>query len=312
MDNNDTTLLSAEKRQETLEKLRQAEPLELLIMAASFGHQDTDALEEVIQSGWIRLFFTEWNIQLKQFAHRFTFPDNTHQLIRIMRGREASGLRSELETIQVSHLVDDGYFLDEKEGTLNIQTAFPKSYARPYYQLYIKAINGYLVDCWGDFPVEVDAVRDVNDPTAHSTSSDAMIFARQYGTLLQQAFAAGCMPQSLTVDELSERLNDIETLALQMQSLMVDAAKVLPMGMWRIEVNVWFSEDTQTVNFFTFAADRIEDIVTIQNKLLRVSSFDGVAGVFNCSDVESYTVIDALTNKIIDSVVVCFDQDEQE
>lgn len=311
MDNNSMALLSAEKRQEMLEKLRRAEPLELLVMAASFVHQDTDALEDVIQSGWIRLFFTEWQIQLKQFTHRFTFSDNTHQLIRIIRGREASGLRNELETIQVSHLIDDGYFLDEKAGTLNIQTAFPKSYARPYYQLYIKSLKGYLVDFYGDFSVEIDAVRDVNDPAAHSTSADALIFAQQYGELLQQSFAAGCMPQSLTVDELRERLNDIERLALQMQSLMIEAATVLPMGMWRVEVNVWFGDDTQTFSFFTPATDHVERVVTLQDGLLRVFSFDGIAGVFNRGDVESYAVIDVPTNEKIVSAIVCFDQEEQ-
>lgn len=309
MDNNTVTLLDAEKRQGMINMIRKSTPQQLLNMADTFNQQDDETLDELIQSGWLRLFFTEWQIQLKQFAHRFVLSNDNSQLIRIMRGREASGLHSELETFQLSHILDEGYFLNEKDGTLNIQCAFPKSAYRPYYQLPINGIRGYLIDFNGDFPVEADTARDVNDPTVSTSTPDAVSFARQQGALLQQAFAAVCLPQSLTVDTLRERLETIDDIGDQHYVWMNEAAAALPMAMWRIETTIWFGDDVQTYDFFTFAATDTSSVITLQDDLIRVSSFDGVAGVFNRGDVESYTVFDALTDKKIDSVVVSIDQD---
>lgn len=309
MDNNTVTLLRAETRQKTIEQIRKSTPQQLLDMAALFNEQDDEALEEVIQSGWLRLFFVEWQIQLKQFAHRFVISNDNSQLIRIMRGREASGLHSELETFQLGRILDEGYFLNEQASTLNIQCAFPKSAYRPYYQLPLKGIRGYLIDFNGDFSVDTDTARDANDPAINTTSTDAVSAARQQAELLQQAFAAACLPQSLTVDRLRERLDTVEDIGSQYGAWVDEAASVLPMSMWRVEATIWFGDDTQTFDFFTYGAADINNVVTLQNDILRVSSFDGVAGVFNRGDVESYTLFNALTDEKINSVVVSIDQD---
>lgn len=312
MDNNVETLLSAQLRTDTLEQMGKADPLQLMSMAASLNRQDTEALEDVIASGWIRLFFTEWQVQLKQFAHRFVPYNGLDRQIRIMHWREASGLHSQLETFQIGRVLsDEGYFLNEEDGTLNIRCAFPKSYYCPYYQLPMIGIRGFLTDFHGDFCTDADAARDVRDPASSTTSADAVSLARKEATLLQQAFAASCLPQSFTVDDLKERLATIEDIASQYQSLMADASTVLPTAMWRIDLNIWFDDDTQPFHFFTFPADDIARLVPIQNHVVRVSSFDGVSGVFNRGDIESYAVIDTLTGKTIDSDMVCIDQDER-
>lgn len=312
MGDNIETLLSAMTRRETLEQVGSADPLQLMKMVALLNRQDTEVLEDIIQSGWIRLFFSEWQVQLKQFAHRFIPYDGYNRLLRIVHWREASGLHSQLETFQIGRVLsDEGYFLNEEDGTLNIRCAFPKSYYCPYYQLPMIGIRGFLMDFYGDFAVETEAARDINTPALSTTSSEAISTARQEAALLQQAFAASCLPQSLTVEELNERCDDIESIASQYQDLMANAAAVLPMAMWRIKINIWCGDDLNTFNFFASPTDDIASIIGIQNGLVRVSSFDGISGVFNRGDVESYTVIDTQTGKTIDYAMVCIDPDER-
>lgn len=311
MDNNAITLMLSENSSTLLEQLREATPTQLLNMAASFASAEAGALEEVIQSGWIRLFFTEWQAQLVRFSHRFIFPKDSKQLLRIVRGQTASGLHCELETFQLGRLTDAGYFLNEEQGTLNIQCGFPKSAYRPYYQLSLADIKGFLIDHWGDFPTDISTVRDASAPASCIDNAEAVRLAQQNSVLLQQAFAAGCLPQSLTVDVLKTHLNELDNIAGQYRTLMDDAASMLAMAMWRIDVSVRFDDDTQVFSFFTFPADEYGDVIAIHGGLLSITSFDGIAGVFNVSDVESYTVIDALTGEEVDYVDVSVDQNEQ-
>lgn len=305
MDNYATTSLSNETRLTILEQLRGATPTQLLNVTALLANKEAEALNDVIQSGWIRLFFTEWQAQLMRFAHRFVFPTDSKQLIRIVRGQTVSGLHSELETFQLGHrMMDAGYLLNEEEATLNIQCGFPKSVYQPYYQLPLSDIKGYLIDHWGDFPADVSTVRAADIPENSTDDSKAVTLARQNGALLQQAFGMACLPQSLTVDVLQTHLNALVDIANQYSRLMDEASSVLAMAMWRIEVTVCFDDGTQVFCFFTFPSDDSGDAIVNDDGLIKITSFDGIAGVFNASDVESYTIIDAITGEEVDYVDV--------
>lgn len=303
MDDNVATSFSADDRQDILKQVRTATPLQLMTLAASLADQDDDTLSDWIASGWIRLFFAEWQAQLKRFVNQFSLPKNDDKVIRIVRGDSASELHSELETLQLYTGRKGGYYVDDTAGILNIQLSFPSSYIMPFYQIALSDIHGYLIDNCGDLLVDITDVRDIANPLISAEDKPtALLYARQSSALLQQAFGDSCLPQSLTEDALRDQLTAIEQVRDQYAVLMDEAVDVLPMALWRIDVDVTIGEGSQTYHFFAFPSDERRQLLTVDDKQLVITSFSGVAGVFNVGDVEGYTVTDAVSGDTVDYV----------
>lgn len=305
MDDNVATSFPADDGQGMLKHVRTATPLQLMTLAASLEAQDDDTLSDWITSGWIRLFFAEWQAQLNRFVHQFSLPESGDKVIRIVRGDCASELHSELETLQLYTGRKGGYYVDDTADILNIQLSFPSSYIMPFYQIALSDIHGYLIDNCGDLLVDITDVRDIANPLVSAEDKPtALVYARQNSALLQKAFSYSCLPQSLTEDALRDQLTAIEQVRDQYAVLMDEAADVLPVALWRIDVDITVGDDSQTYHFFAFPLDERRHILTVDDKQLVIISFSGVAGVFNVGDVEGYTITDAISGDIIDYVTL--------
>ena len=318
--NNNTTamlLLTAEGRTALLLQLQKATSLELLNAASSLAEASQEALNDVLQSGWLRLYFAEWQLHLKRLAYRFTYPVDSGHYMRLVRDGNLSGLLSEMEAFQ---LFGDGYFLLPDDMTLNIQCSYSRTIKKPCYRVPLEDISGFLFDCWTDYPVHSDKVRmsaataltEVSDKVAKKPPAEALMFALRHSALLSAAHAQTCFPVSLSIEALQVRLKALAKTARQYATLMNTPPAGVATGLWRVDVSVGVGDSVREFSFFTPPADTPERTTfTDDMGLLHVVTFDGEGGAFRKQRVYGYDIIDVITDTPVAHVAFTNNSDEE-